>query len=77
MVWPVFCSTSSSTQKLEMEFNWPLKGHNIELPTSMDHLDMMESFQLGAVERVPPMKSVPDALNNAMLRTKTLTEGRG
>ena len=32
--------------KLEMGFNWPLKGKDIEIPTSLVHLDMMESFQL-------------------------------
>ncbi|MDB4396614.1 hypothetical protein N9003_02065, partial [bacterium] len=33
-------------QKLEMGFNWPLKGKDIEIPTSVVNLDLMESFQL-------------------------------
>ncbi|MCP4778277.1 MAG: hypothetical protein GY880_29020, partial [Planctomycetaceae bacterium] len=33
-------------KKLEMGFNWPLKGKDIELPTSVVDLDLMESFQL-------------------------------
>lgn len=33
-------------EKLEMGFNWPLKGEDVEIPTSVVHLDLMESFQL-------------------------------
>jgi F-box and leucine-rich repeat protein 14 len=31
---------------LEMGFNWPLKGGEIQLPTMLEEIDMMESFQL-------------------------------
>ena len=33
-------------EKLDLGFNWPLKGNEIEIPTTVVHLDLMESFQL-------------------------------
>ena len=42
---PLFANLTK-LERLEMGFNWPLKGGEIEIPTSLEHLDMMESFQL-------------------------------
>ncbi len=42
---PLF-SKLSRLKKLEMGFNWPLKGKDVEIPTSVVDLDLMESFQL-------------------------------
>tara|TARA_B110000495_G_scaffold158879_1_gene142849 strand:+ start:8616 stop:10112 length:1497 start_codon:yes stop_codon:yes gene_type:complete len=33
-------------KKLDLGFNWPLKGEEIEIPISVVHLDLKESFQL-------------------------------
>lgn len=33
-------------KKLDLGFNWPLKGEDVQLPPSVVHLDLKESFQL-------------------------------
>ena len=33
-------------KRLEVGFNWPLKGEEIEIPASVVHLDLKESFQI-------------------------------
>jgi len=40
------CRNLKKLKSLEMGFNWPLKGNDLDLPGTLEHLNMMESFQL-------------------------------